>query len=154
MPNRNRAARPKDGVEGSYPGHWNQFRYSPATLRDFIRLVFKLQRIQHRHGRGDGRQAEWLVMMAYAMAEAEGHEADITSVTAQSGLPRSTVKRVIDTMVQSGRLRLERSPADARRRIIRQTQDFRHETLDMICDMIDAMVDFSRTATLPGQSTR
>lgn len=100
-------------------------------------------------GRGDGRQAEWLVMMAHALAEAEGREADITSVTAQSGLPRSTVKRVIDAMVDSGRLRLDRSPGDARRRIIRQTQDHRDETLDMICDMIDAMVDFSRGAGDP-----
>ncbi|MGE4220823.1 MAG: hypothetical protein AB7G39_15355 [Alphaproteobacteria bacterium] len=132
-----------------YPDYWREHRHTPATMHDFIRLVFKLQRIQHRHGRGDGRQAEWLVMMAHALAEAEGREADITSVTAQSGLPRSTVKRVIDAMEKSGRLRLERSPSDARRRIIRQTPSSRRETLHMICDMIDAMVDFSRTVATP-----
>lgn len=112
----------------------------PGCLNAFIAL--QIQRYSMRAKRHPlfARHAEWRVLCALTLASLEDRATDITTLVADSGMPRSTVKRVIDLLVQRGEVRLERSDDDRRRIMVIQSLQAVVTTLK---DLIAVTFEFS-----------
>ncbi|HAT36145.1 MAG TPA: hypothetical protein DCS82_10540, partial [Rhodospirillaceae bacterium] len=89
------------------------------------------------------RQAEWRVLCALTLASLEDRATDITTLVADSGMARSTVKRVIDLLVQRNEVRLERSTSDRRRLMVIQNPDSLQAVVATLQDLIAVTFEFS-----------
>jgi DNA-binding MarR family transcriptional regulator len=119
---------------------------SPHSL-DCVRAFLNLHD-QHRATREAvhswfERQAEWRVLCSLALAANEERSSDITTIVADSGMPRSTVKRVIDLLVERGDIQLERSHNDRRRLMVIPSDRLIEEVLSVIDEMIDRTFGFA-----------
>lgn len=64
------------------------------------------------------RSLEWLLLLDLARHESAGRRPDVAAMTAQLGLPRTTVRRGLDRLAQKNAVVLTRCPHDARRRLV------------------------------------
>lgn len=65
------------------------------------------------------RSLEWLLLLGLARDSASGRQPDVASMTAQIGLPRTTVRRGLERLESRGAVLLERSADDGRRLLVR-----------------------------------
>ncbi len=134
------SGKPRLNVDGTY---------TAECINAFIAL--QKQRLQIRTAQyvWFGRQAEWRVLSTLALASIENRDADITTIVADSGMPRSTVKRVIDLLVERGDVRLERSSSDRRRLMVIQSDQSLQSVVAILNELMDATFAFANEFPSP-----
>jgi PAS domain S-box-containing protein len=70
------------------------------------------------------RSLEWLLLLGLVRDNAAGRQPDVAAMTAQLGLPRTTVRRGLERLEARGAVSLVRSPDDGRRRLVRLGPQF------------------------------
>jgi|GEM_PF-5740248 len=117
--------------------------YTTDCVNAFIALQKQRLQVRAAHHVWFGRQAEWRVLSTPALASIENRDADITTIVADSGMPRSTVKRVIDLLVERGDVRLERSSSDRRRLMVIQSDQSLQTVVATLNELLDATFAFA-----------
>lgn len=84
----------------------------------------EIARARNRVGLSPERSLDWLVLLSLARDWSQGLDPDVAATTAAVELPRTTVKRSLDGLVERGAVTLERCRQDGRRRLIRPGPDF------------------------------
>lgn len=87
------------------------------------------------------RALDWLVMLSLARDWSQGMEPDVAATTAAVELPRTTVKRSLDGLVERDAVTLYRCKKDGRRRLIRpgpRFSDIFNPLLDKVADVLDS----------------